>query len=95
MYLPSFISTVTVLAAGAVSVHALSSHGPQDLLEVRHTVFRSQIQNDTNLRYVANSGICETTPGVSQYSGYIDVGLNMSMVSTTQRQSVTGTDVST
>ncbi|KAG6380284.1 Alpha/Beta hydrolase protein [Boletus reticuloceps] len=32
-----------------------------------------------NLRYVANSGICETTPGVTQYSGYIDVGTNMSM----------------
>ena len=34
-----------------------------------------------SLRYVANSGICETTPGVKQYSGYIDVGTNMSMVS--------------
>ena len=84
-----------MLAAGVVSVHALSPHEPQDLLEMKHTVFRSQIQNDTNLRYVANSGICETTPGVSQYSGYIDVGLNMSMVSMTQRQSVAGTDAST
>ncbi|KIJ64801.1 hypothetical protein HYDPIDRAFT_28162, partial [Hydnomerulius pinastri MD-312] len=34
---------------------------------------------DTNLRYVKNSGVCETTPGVNQYSGYIDVGTNMSM----------------
>lgn len=26
------------------------------------------------LDYVTNSGICETTPGVNQYSGYISVG---------------------
>ncbi|KAF8128592.1 Alpha/Beta hydrolase protein [Boletus edulis] len=51
---------------------------------LRHARRRSRlgsrvIQNDANLRYVANSGICETTPGVTQYSGYIDVGTNMSM----------------
>jgi hypothetical protein len=33
------------------------------------------------LRYMANSNICETTPGVDQKSGYITVGKNMSMVS--------------
>ena len=27
-----------------------------------------------------NSGVCETTPGVEQISGYINVGQNMSMV---------------
>jgi len=43
--------------------------------------FTSQKFKDTNLRYVKNSGICETTPGVSQYSGYVEVGKNMSMVS--------------
>ncbi|EPQ50550.1 alpha/beta-hydrolase [Gloeophyllum trabeum ATCC 11539] len=31
------------------------------------------------LRYVNDSGICETTPGVHQMSGYIEVGTNMSM----------------
>jgi carboxypeptidase C (cathepsin A) len=41
--------------------------------------FVSTLQNDTKLRYVKNSGICETTPGVEQISGYIDVGKNMSM----------------
>ena len=35
---------------------------------------------DAKLRYVKNSGVCETTPGVNQLSGYIDVGTNMSMV---------------
>ncbi|KAI0783201.1 alpha/beta-hydrolase [Abortiporus biennis] len=42
-------------------------------------VFNSQIQNDTSLRFVQNSGVCETTPGVQQMSGYIDIGTNMSM----------------
>lgn len=31
------------------------------------------------LDYVTNSGVCETTPGVNQYSGYISIGKNMSM----------------
>lgn len=28
------------------------------------------------LEFVKNSGICETTPGVNQYSGYLSVGTN-------------------
>ncbi|KAK7398634.1 hypothetical protein QQX98_011994 [Neonectria punicea] len=34
---------------------------------------------ESTLEYVTNSGVCETTPGVNQYSGYISVGKNMSM----------------
>ncbi|KAI0658185.1 alpha/beta-hydrolase [Cubamyces menziesii] len=34
---------------------------------------------DAKLRFVRNSGVCETTPGVGQLSGYIDIGTNMSM----------------
>ncbi|KAF4970216.1 hypothetical protein FSARC_2702 [Fusarium sarcochroum] len=33
----------------------------------------------SSLEYVTNSGICETTPGVNQYSGYLDYGQNTSM----------------
>ena len=29
------------------------------------------------LSFVTNSGVCETTPGVNQYSGYLSVGKNM------------------
>lgn len=29
---------------------------------------------NSSLEYVTNSGICETTPGVNQYSGYLNVG---------------------
>jgi hypothetical protein len=32
-----------------------------------------------SLKFVKNSGICETTPDVNSYSGYITVGKNMSM----------------
>lgn len=37
-------------------------------------------QQDGLVRFVKNSGICETTPGVQQISGYIDIGTDMSMV---------------
>ena len=32
------------------------------------------------LRYVSNSGICETTPGVNQASGYIDLSSDKSIL---------------
>ena len=38
-----------------------------------HAATRAKIE------FVTNSGICETTPGVNQYSGYLTVGTNMSM----------------
>ncbi|KJA22564.1 hypothetical protein HYPSUDRAFT_67027 [Hypholoma sublateritium FD-334 SS-4] len=41
--------------------------------------FTSSSNPDISLRFVADSGVCETTPGVHQMSGYIDVGTNMSM----------------
>ncbi|KAL9056298.1 MAG: hypothetical protein Q9162_002989, partial [Coniocarpon cinnabarinum] len=31
------------------------------------------------MEFVNNSGICETTPGVNQYSGYFSIGPNMNM----------------
>ncbi|KAG1740432.1 Alpha/Beta hydrolase protein [Suillus paluster] len=50
-----------------------------DTSEAGHIEIRSKVHNATGIRYVKNSGICETTPGVTQISGYIDVGTNMSM----------------
>jgi hypothetical protein len=46
---------------------------------VKHE-FSSQIHDGVTLRFVNNSGICETTPGVHQMSGYVDIGTNMSIV---------------
>ena len=42
--------------------------------------FVSANQEGVSLEYVENSGVCETTPGVQQVSGYLNVGTNMSMV---------------
>lgn len=33
----------------------------------------------SRLEFVKDSGICETTPNVTQYSGYLTVGDNMNM----------------
>jgi len=47
--------------------------------------YQSQNMADVGLRFVSDSGVCETTPGVHQMSGYISVGQNMSMVIFQQR----------
>lgn len=44
---------------------------------VEYTVFE-HAATGAKLEFVTNSGICETTPGVNQYSGYLSVGTNMS-----------------
>ncbi|RDW89147.1 hypothetical protein BP6252_01179 [Coleophoma cylindrospora] len=45
---------------------------------VNHTKFEHRATGAT-LSFVTNSGICETTAGVNQYSGYFSVGTNMNM----------------
>ena len=53
----------------------------------RYTVQRDQatyivVENEARnvrLEFVRNSGICETTPGVNSYSGYLSVGPDMNM----------------
>ena len=46
-----------------------------------HTRFTSEKNPNVSIRFVTNSGVCETTPGVHQISGYLEVGKNMSMAS--------------
>lgn len=41
------------------------------------TQLRSQVIG--SFRFLENSGVCETTPGVKTYSGYIEIGKNQSM----------------
>lgn len=45
---------------------------------ITYNVFEHRDTNAT-ISYVKNSGICETTPRVNQYSGYVTVGENMNM----------------
>ncbi|KAJ4231907.1 hypothetical protein NW759_002303 [Fusarium solani] len=73
----------TVLLGFVASVSALSGITP-DSFQFRTKqpptlkVF-NHAATDSKLEYVSNSGICETTPGVDQHSGYLSVGKNHSM----------------
>lgn len=40
---------------------------------VKRNIFTHEATGAT-LDFVTNSGVCETTPGVQQYSGYVSVG---------------------
>ena len=102
-----------LLAASAALASPLASFAPHPMARTSANAevttlpggalrksFQSQVVNDTSIRYVKDSGICETTPGVGQVrgatqrrevgkahpprqmSGYLDIGTNMSMVST-------------
>ena len=83
----SLLADMAALASSALAAQwstFVDRTGPQSNtaidLGTNYVEFKSQNLNDTKLRFVKNSGVCETTPGVNQLSGYIDVGTNMSMV---------------
>ncbi|KAI0672035.1 alpha/beta-hydrolase [Trametes maxima] len=69
----TLVATLFAFAAGASVVPREAA------LQPSRGEFASERIRDTKLRFVRNSGVCETTPGVEQLSGYIDVGKNMSM----------------
>lgn len=48
------------------------------------TVFE-HAASGAKMEFVTNSGICETTKGVNQYSGYLSVGNNMNMLVSRER----------
>ena len=93
---PSFIIMhsirASVLALLALSLETISSPLPDSLLQ-DHTFFREEdgtkitvfehAATGASLKYIADSKICETTPGVKQYSGYLSVGPDMNMYATT------------
>ena len=72
------------LALGSVfasAAPAASSKDKRSFVErdgVKYTVFE-HAATGAKLEFVTNSGICETTKGVNQYSGYLSVGSNMNM----------------
>lgn len=75
------LTKLALLLEGAVATLAASTAVHPDLTHdayttedgVSHTVVTDKSAN-TKLDFVTNSGVCETTPGVNQYSGYLDVG---------------------
>ncbi|KAM5353957.1 hypothetical protein ACJ41O_000607 [Fusarium nematophilum] len=78
-----FSSLSTVLLGLVASVGAVGGLPPDSrYFRIKQppafSVFRHAATN-SELEYVTNSGICETTPGVNQYSGYLSAGGNSSM----------------
>ncbi|KAF5350558.1 hypothetical protein D9756_008576 [Leucocoprinus leucothites] len=76
LYLAQVVFTLLVIPLKASLAIPLSDDA--DVSPVKKT-FQSQNMPDVGLRFVSDSGVCETTPGVHQMSGYITVGRNMSM----------------
>lgn len=77
------------LLTTAVALAATVTASPHKILQDRsyesidedgqhYNVFEHRATG-TKMAYVNNSGICETTKGVNQYSGYLSVGTNMNM----------------
>ncbi|KAG1740419.1 Alpha/Beta hydrolase protein [Suillus paluster] len=80
MFPKAFIRAGIALLAGASITCAVAVVDDDlDTSEAGHIGIQSEVHDGTGIHYVKNSGICETTPGVTQISGYIDVGTNMSM----------------
>lgn len=84
------LSTQVISAGLALSSCAFASPLPSDseakdkrsFVErdgTNYTVFE-HAATGAKLEFVTNSGICETTKGVNQYSGYLSVGTNMNML---------------
>jgi carboxypeptidase C (cathepsin A) len=46
--------------------------------QAQRTVYFHE-ETDSRLEWTTNSGICETTPNVTQHSGYLSVGRDMNM----------------
>ncbi|KAG1825608.1 Alpha/Beta hydrolase protein [Suillus subaureus] len=76
MFLRTFVRVGIALLAGVRITCAVSVNLDTTEAGLINVQFKA---NASGIRYVKNSGICETTPNVTQISGYIDVGTNMSM----------------
>jgi hypothetical protein len=83
---PLSFAKVGLLAAWIGSAFAApsASSAPVDkrYIETRDDITYNVFEHaatGTKMSFVNNSGICETTAGVNQYSGYITVGTGMNM----------------
>lgn len=78
--LPRVVALLS-LASYTTAISASSHLGQRHLKErdgITYNVFEHRDTNST-ISYIKNSGICETTPGVNQYSGYVETGEDMHM----------------
>ena len=76
----SFLATATALTGLVVAAPSVK-HDKRSVVErggVVYNVFE-HAATGAKLEFVNYPGICETTSGVNQYSGYLSVGTNMNM----------------
>lgn len=83
MWSPSLALLASALAASNLVVAAPFSgeknkRSTVEKAGVTYNVFE-HAATGARMEFVNNSGICETTPGVNQYSGYLSVGTDMNM----------------
>ena len=71
------LSIVLALTSAISTVYALPAR--TERAEADKYITFEHAATGAKVQYVNNSGICETTPGVNQYSGYLSVGNNMNM----------------
>ena len=71
------LSIVLALTSAISTVYALPAR--TERAEADKYITFEHAATGAKVQYVKNSGICETTPGVNQYSGYLSVGNNMNM----------------
>ena len=80
--LATLCATASLGSQAVLAAPAGAASGDDSLLYTRDgtivTSFRHEATG-SRMDFVNNSGICETTPGVNQYSGYLSVGDNMNM----------------
>ncbi|CAG8957316.1 hypothetical protein HYFRA_00010739 [Hymenoscyphus fraxineus] len=79
----ALVLPLTAVALPANTVEEVPAHlrGKRSFVVrdgVERTIFEHEASGAT-IDFVTNSGICETTPGVNQYSGYVSVGSNQNM----------------
>jgi hypothetical protein len=73
-FLAALVFPLTSLAAPTeVPAHLRGKRSVEVVVGVKRDVFEHEATGAT-LSFVTNSGICETTPGVNQYSGYVTTG---------------------
>lgn len=66
------------VAAPKASTNSVSKRYVEERNGISYNVFK-RANDNSSISYVTDSGICETTEGVTQYSGYLDVGTDMHM----------------
>lgn len=76
-----FLCSAVALAAIVTAAPTAHSLDKRSIVERDGTTFNvfEHAATGSRMEFVNNSGICETTPGVTQHSGYFSIGTNMNM----------------